>query len=176
MVLIFHASCEHVFNSKSMLGQRDLSYFCELLLMHGKLVECEVLERGPSKLITTCTCTCSKAIHTEWIFGLAVGPLLGVRSFSPSFRPPWPHHESDKSPGDACGPSVDGLRLQKSLTMHGINLQKLWKAQSKPFQVPNSDLLKQWCTMTKCTGQTIRCSVPCTRTFQQIWARQPRFW
>lgn len=88
MVLIFHASCEHVFNSKSMLGQGDLSYFCELLLMHGKLAECEVLERGPSKLIITCTRTCSNAIHIEGIFGLAVGPLLGVGSFSPRVRPP----------------------------------------------------------------------------------------
>ena len=56
--------------------------------MHGKLVECEVLELGPSKLIITCTCTCSNAIHTEGFLGWPLAPFSVFEVFPPGFGHP----------------------------------------------------------------------------------------
>ena len=156
MVLSFHVSCEHVFNSKSMLGQGDLSYFCELLLMHGKLMpvqtrytQKEFLGWPPSRCLKffpgSGTLTSSRKRQvSRWC----------LRSFS------WWIEVAE---------IIDNAWHQFAKIMEGA-------ISTKPFEVPNSDLLKHWCTMIKCTGQTICCSVPCTRTFQQIWARQPRLW
>ena len=121
MVLSFHISREHIFNSKALLGQGDLFYFCELLLEHGKLMAYGKWSAWMRtfKVVNYIRLHLLKRNTHRRIFW--VGPLLSGGSFSPRLRPPWPHHENDKSPGDACGPSVDGLRVaEKCIKLYQI--------------------------------------------------------